>query len=81
MKIRVKLFAAAKQRAGQSTVEVDLPDAPTIASLRSALIEQEPGIADLMRHSRIAVNNEYAADTSPLGEGAEVALIPPVSGG
>jgi molybdopterin converting factor small subunit len=90
MIVRVKLFAVARQRVGRSEIEVELPAsatekllaaAPTIAQLRLALAEQFPELADTVARSRLAVNNEYAADSHAIPGGAEVALIPPVSGG
>jgi molybdopterin converting factor subunit 1 len=81
MKISVKLFAAAKQRAGSEAVEVELPPSATVAQLRSALAEQHPSLASLLPHARFAINSNYATDQSPLPATAEVAIIPPVSGG
>jgi len=81
MLIQVKLFAVAKQRAGQSTIVVELPQHATLRELREAIYDQHPRLADLLAHVRFAVNSDYAADESLIPEGAEVACIPPVSGG
>jgi molybdopterin converting factor subunit 1 len=81
MKVCVKLFAVARQRAGASTLEVEIPGAATAGQLRAALAEQFPPLKDILAHSRIAVANEYAADNDPISAAAEIALIPPVSGG
>jgi molybdopterin converting factor subunit 1 len=81
MKIAIKLFAVARQRIGSSTIEVELPADATVRHLRSALAEQFPLLADILPHTRIALNNEYAADTASITPSAEIALIPPVSGG
>ena len=81
MKVRVKLFAVARQRAGRDSVEVELPVAATVRQLRGALVEQFPLLADVIPHVRFAVNSEYAADASAIPAAADVALIPPVSGG
>lgn len=81
MNIRVKLFAVAKQKAGRDEIEVELPAAATVASLRAAVVEQYPALADVIRHVRFAVNNEYAGDDLQLTPSAEIAVIPPVSGG
>ena len=40
-----------------------------------------PPLADIVPHARFAVNTEYATDTTPITAHAEIALIPPVSGG
>jgi molybdopterin converting factor subunit 1 len=81
MKLHVHLFAVAKERLGTSQVAVELPEGASLGQLRAALAEFYPPLREVLRHARLAVNNEYAADTTPLAAGAEVALIPPVSGG
>jgi molybdopterin converting factor subunit 1 len=81
MKVRVKLFAVAKQKAGSDEIVVELPAAATVASLRSAVVEQFPALADVIRHVRFAINNEYAGEDSRVSPSAEIAVIPPVSGG
>jgi molybdopterin converting factor small subunit len=81
MKVTVKLFAVARQRLGSSAVNVELPDAATAGQLRGALAEQFPPLKDIVGHSRIAIANEYAVDATLVSPTAEIALIPPVSGG
>jgi len=81
MKLTVKLFAVARQRIGKSAIEVELPEAVTVANVRTAIIEQFPPLADIMRHARIAVDSEYEADATFVGIRSELAIIPPVSGG
>ena len=81
MTVPIKLFAIARQRLGRDQVEVALKDSATAADLRRALSEQFPALADVLPHIRIAINSSYAADSAVIPTGAEVALIPPVSGG
>jgi len=81
MTLRIKLFAIARQRLGREQVEVTLQDSATAGDLRRTLSEQFPVLADVLPHIRIAVNSSYAADSTVIPAGAEVALIPPVSGG
>jgi MoaE-MoaD fusion protein len=81
MKVRVKLFAVARQRVARDSVEVELPAAATVRHLRGALVEQFPPLADVIPHVRFAVNSEYAADATTIPSTAEIAIIPPVSGG
>lgn len=81
MKLTVKLFAAARELAGCGEIEVDLPSGATVAQLREALCSTKPELAELARRSLIAVNEEYAADATPLSDSDTAALIPPVSGG
>ena len=81
MTVPIKLFAIARQRLGRDQVEVTLNDSATAGDLRRTLSEQFPVLADVLPHIRIAINSSYAADSTMIPIGAEVALIPPVSGG
>jgi molybdopterin converting factor small subunit len=81
MNATVKVFALARQLAGRESLAVDLPPAATVADLRRAIADQHPALADLVAHALFAVNAEYAADTTPISAGADLACIPPVSGG
>lgn len=81
MKVTVKLFAVAKERAGCDAVEVDLTDSATVRQLRVALAGQHPSLASIVPHARFAIDNEYSGDQIAVPAAAEIALIPPVSGG
>jgi MoaE-MoaD fusion protein len=72
--VRIRLFAALRERAGWSERELD--GVTRVADVWPALgLGQEPpGLL-------YAVNREYAESGQPLAEGDEVAIIPPVSGG
>jgi sulfur-carrier protein len=79
--VRVKLFALARQLAGQEVVEVTVREPVTVGAVRAALANQIGPLAPLVRHSLFAVGTQYAADDIPLRDGDELAMIPPVSGG
>lgn len=81
MKLSVQLFAAARDAAGQSPVELELPDGSTAAALREALVIHYPALAPLSDSLLIAVDNRYADGTQVLDSVNEVACFPPVSGG
>ena len=81
MKLRVKLFAVAKELAGHDEVEVELPDGATVADVRHAIERSHPVLGRILPHALWAVDAAYATDATPLSETSEVALIPPVSGG
>jgi molybdopterin converting factor small subunit len=49
--------------------------------LKQALRERFPALAPVMPHLMFAVNAEYANDATVIPANAEVACIPPVSGG
>ena len=81
MKIRVKLFAILRERAGTGEIMLDLPDGATVRSAADSLSTQLPSIREHARHVAFAVNREYASADAPLKDGDELAVIPPVSGG
>jgi molybdopterin synthase catalytic subunit/molybdopterin converting factor small subunit len=72
----VRLFAGLRERAGTDRRELELGDGASVEDVWPALdLGEEP--AGLL----YAVNRTYADRGQTLGEGDEVALIPPVSGG
>jgi molybdopterin converting factor small subunit len=71
MTLRVLLFAHLRDRLGP-VVDVELPDGATVANLRARLP---------IEGCRVAVNLAFAEDGDVIPPGAEVAAIPPVSGG
>jgi molybdopterin converting factor small subunit len=81
MKVRVKLFAVAKELAGCDELAVELPIGGTILDLRTAIAIVAPALARIVPHALWAVGAEYADDSTTLTDQSEVALIPPVSGG
>ncbi len=81
MRLTVLLFAAAREAAGTSRLSLDLPEGATVASLRAALAERLPALDPLWPYLQVAVDREIAAPESPLRDGQEIALLPPVAGG
>lgn len=81
MKIIVQLFAAAKDAAGKSQLELHLGPNPNVADMRLALVEAAIELQPIQDSLLVAVNNEYATNEQSLAENDEVACFPPVSGG
>jgi MoaE-MoaD fusion protein len=76
MHVRVRLFAALRERAGTGELDLELPEGARVADAIAQLREVADGVPVVM-----AINHEYAADDTELRAGDELALIPPVSGG
>jgi molybdopterin synthase catalytic subunit/molybdopterin converting factor small subunit len=77
VRVRVRLFAALRERAGAPERELDLPDGACAADVWAALPElgeEPPGLL-------YALNRDYVPRDRPLADGDELAMIPPVSGG
>jgi molybdopterin converting factor subunit 1 len=81
LRVTVRLFALARQRVGSPEVTLDLPAPATVGALKREFAAAYPDLAPLMPALMIAVAGEYASDDLPIPPGAEVAAIPPVSGG
>ena len=62
-------------------IPVELPDSADVAALADALAALDPRLHDLLTRTRIAVDAEFAEPQTPLADGAEVAFLPPMSGG
>ncbi len=80
MQVTVRLFAGLRERAGASTLAVEVPEEGTVADLVGAL-DGTPVGGLPARSFIVAVNREYARPEAAVRAGDEVALIPPVSGG
>jgi molybdopterin converting factor subunit 1 len=81
MKVTVKLFARLRQIVGDGTMERDLTEGATVGDLLHSLHAEFPRLADFTARTIISVNQEFATPDSPLRDGDEVAIFPPVSGG
>jgi len=81
MKVHVRLFAAAKEWAKASTIELDVPGGATVADVRNTLLVRVPRLAEFGPQLRLAINAQYADDTTAILPDSDVACIPPVSGG
>ena len=81
VRVRIRLFAMQRELAGTRGVEIALPSGATIEDAWSALVARFPNLAPSRAALRFARNGGYAPPETPLGDGDEVAMIPPVSGG
>lgn len=81
MQVTVRLFALARQRVGRPEIVLDLAEPATVGALKRAIATSYPELAPLVPGLMIAVATEYADDDTVIPPGAEVAAIPPVSGG
>ena len=81
MRVQVRLFALARDRAGREVLDVELPERAVVADLRRAVARECPALAPLLPSSLVAIDAEYARDDQTVAAGSSVALIPPVSGG
>jgi sulfur-carrier protein len=81
MQFSIRLFARARDVVGQDVAHVDLPPGATVADLRRSLGADYPNLKSLLEKSALAINNEFAGESTQVIPGSEIALLPPVSGG
>jgi len=77
--VRVRLFAALRDLAGSSHVEAEGGTVAEVVDALSARYGER--FERVARVGTVVVDGERAKLTTPLSEGQEVALLPPVSGG
>jgi molybdopterin synthase catalytic subunit len=82
MRVSVRLFAILRERAGLSSIDVELPELATVEDALKVL-RQRRDLADVLARVpvRVAVNREYVEPGDALHAGDELALITPTSGG
>jgi molybdopterin converting factor subunit 1 len=81
VRVTVRLFARLRELVGAGELHRDAEPGATVAAVWAALADDYPAIAPYTQSISCAVNTEYARMTSPVGDGDEVAFLPPVSGG
>jgi len=83
--VKLLYFAWLKQEIGVESEEVALPDGVSdVAGLVGWLKGRGDNYAEALKDDaiiKVAVNQAYAKPTTPVAEGDEVALFPPVTGG
>jgi molybdopterin converting factor subunit 1 len=81
MKVSLLLFAGLRDAVGQRTLCMEFEDGATVNDLKRRLGVEYPRVEPMLATVVCAIDDEYVRAEESLREGAEVALIPPVSGG
>ena len=81
MRVTVLFFAQVRELAGRASAELSLPEGSRLADALVVLAREHPALEPLWPHLAVAVSGRLARPDTPLTEGAELALLPPVSGG
>ncbi|OGF14390.1 MAG: hypothetical protein A2W00_12885 [Candidatus Eisenbacteria bacterium RBG_16_71_46] len=81
MRITVLFFAQARERAGRPSLALELPDGSRVADARAAIARRYPALEALWPHLALAVDGVLVSGDATLHTDAELALLPPVSGG
>ena len=83
MKLTVRYFASIREALG-ATETIDAPEGSTVGTIRDALIVRGGAHATALARGkalRTALNQVLCDEAAVVGEGAELAFFPPVTGG
>ena len=81
MTVEVLYFASLVEVTGKSGESFELDDAADVKQLWDSVVEHYPVLAGLHYRPMVACDMEYAGWDASLDGVAEVAFLPPVSGG
>jgi molybdopterin converting factor small subunit len=82
MRLKVLLFGRLHEFAGGvREFECEVPGRATVAAAWQAVTDRYPAASPYAGSVSAAVNAEFARMTTEVGEGDEVAFLPPVAGG
>ena len=81
--INVLYFASIKEKLGLESEAFPYRPGMTLGDLLADVAEKHPAMKALTASKKFlyAVNQEVSATLSPLADGDEVAILPPLSGG
>ena len=81
MRVTVLLFARLRELTGSPRLFRDVPAGATVETVWDAVAAEFPAARPHRVSVSAAVNADFATFSAPVGEGDEVAFLPPVSGG
>ena len=81
MTVKIALFAAAREIVGEESLQLQVDDEATVDTVKDILTSRYPELLPLIGVSSWSVDHEYVTASTELHDGAEIGLIPPVSGG
>lgn len=82
--MRVLYFAWVREKAGTAEEDLGAPPVATVGELIAFLRARSPRHAEALADRaalRVAVNQDFATDETPIAAGDEIAIFPPVTGG
>ncbi|MEM8613617.1 MAG: MoaD/ThiS family protein [Cyanobacteria bacterium P01_H01_bin.105] len=79
--ITLKLFAVYQDVLGCPEMTMTLPEGTTVEGLCDRIYNQYPNLRQWQKLTRFGINLQFVEADTPLNDGDEVVLIPPVSGG
>lgn len=80
-RFEILMFAAARELSGTDVLVVELESPTAAATILERIGELVPAITPMLPACRLAVDQSFVAGDTMIDAVAEIALIPPVSGG
>ena len=81
MRVQVLFFGVLKDLVGRPSEALELDEGATVRDVLQHYESRIPKLGQVLPSVALSVNQHYAGPGAVLGEGDEVALLPPVSGG
>jgi MoaE-MoaD fusion protein len=81
VKVSLLLFASLRDAIGERSLCLEFDEGSTVADLKHRLGLEYPNVEPMLETVVCAIDDDYVTIEEALHDGAEVALIPPVSGG
>ncbi|MBC6420877.1 MAG: MoaD/ThiS family protein [Hormoscilla sp. SP5CHS1] len=79
--VTIKLFAAYQEAYGLPELQRKFPPHTPVAAVLESAIAEHPELQQWRELTRFGINLQFVEPDTPLQDGDEVVLIPPVSGG
>ena len=79
--VTIHFYAGLRELAKVTCLRLEWWPGMTVAMLRQTISGQFPVVTALLARSSVAVNDQMVGDKDAVPDEADVALLPPVSGG
>ena len=81
MRVRIRVFARLRELAGRETWDCDVPAGASVADVWRQVARDDDRLTPFGPVVSFALNSSFASRSTPVHEGDEIAVLPPVSGG
>lgn len=81
MKIQVQFFSRLRELAGQSEMEIEVPERTKAADLLEMLYNRTPALRDWDKSILVGSGVEFVGRDYVLKSGDQISIMPPVQGG